>query len=521
MRVYAVQGAPPEIQAYGLAKYSRSAQSLEESIDELSTQRAEQFLNTFYFQYGHASIADLAHVTLALENISMLAAFHVVDEPLWDGQGRSSRYQNFRDSGFYIPPELEGTADRTHYQEALDIALGQYERFSTELTDALKAVIPQPEGMTAPTYNRKLRARAFDVARYFLPYATLTSNGQVTSARTLERQISQLAGSPLTELRAISAAMKEACQTPGYNFVERKLHSAWERADITPEQIAMQRQALTEAGIIGSGAAPTLVKYTAPNTYEPETLAAAKELLQPYFDTLGDRPDTRSTAELIPPETDLLDALTMELVYLTDTRGRRYNQLLPVSQAAPMDVKQRLFELTVAKRGPHDDWLRAHRLGYALGFDLLLDFGALRDLHRHRRCVQILPDLNLHLGCDNARPIFAAALGERGAALAEERGLVADFDREMRGVINRARTFPRRHLAGYYLLPLGARQRALFKMDLAEAAYVIEQRSRVGGHFSYRRAAYEMYRQLGERYPWVASSIRASNPAEEDDPLAR
>lgn len=520
MHIYTVQGAPPEIQAYGLAKYSRSAQSLEQSIDELSAQRAEQFLNTFYFQYGHASIADLAHVTLAMENISMRAAFHVVDEPLWDGQERSSRYQNFRASGFYIPPELEGTPELASYQEALEHALGHYERFSSALTELLKAQIPRPEDMTSATYTRKLRARAFDVARYFLPLATLTSVGQVTSARTLERQISRLAGSPLVELRAISAAMREASQAPGYNFVARKLESAQERMGLTPEQIEAQRQTLGEAGVIESGAAPTLVKYTAADTYEPETLTAAKELLQPSFDSLGDEPETQP-AILIPPETDPLDALTMELLYLTDTRGRRYTQLLPVAQAIPAEVKRSLFELTVAKRGPHDDWLRVHRLGYTLGFDLLLDFGALRDLHRHRRCVQILPELNWNLGHDDARTIFTAALGERGAALAEEKGLIADFDRAMRGAINRARTFPRRHLAGYYLLPLGARQRALFKMDLAEAVYLIEQRTGLGGHFSYRRVAYEMYRQLSERYPWLAASIRASNPAEEDDPLAR
>ena len=520
MHIYAVQGAPPEIQAYGLAKYSRSAQALEQSIDELSAQRAEQFLNTFYFQYGHASIADLAHVTLAIENISMWAAFHIVDEPLWDGQERSSRYQNFRDSGFYIPPGLEGTPDLAFYREGLDELLGQYERFSAALTELLKTLIPRPDDMTPATYTRKLRARAFDVARYLLPLATLTSVGQVTSARTLERQISRLAGHPLAELRAISAAMKEACQAPEYNFVARKLEATWERAGLTPEQIEAQRQTLAGAGIIGSGPAPTLVKYTEPDTYEPETLAAARELLRPYCDGLGAAPDTQP-AILIPPETDPLAALTMELLYLTDARGRRYEQLLPVGQAIPAEVKQRLFELTMAKRGPHDDWLRLHRLGYTLGFDLLLDYGALRDLHRHRRCVQILPDLTWNLGCDAAGTIFTAALGERGAALAGEQGLIEDFDRAMGTAMSRARDFPRRHSAGYYLLPLGARQRALFKMDLAEAAYMIEQRTGVGGHFSYRRVAYAMYCQLSERYPWLASSIRATNPSERDDPLAR
>src|SRR6187431_2147517 len=73
VKVYAVVGVPPEVQAYAMAKYSRSAQSMLESIGELSIQRAEQFLNTFYFQYGHRSIADLAHLTMGVESVSILA----------------------------------------------------------------------------------------------------------------------------------------------------------------------------------------------------------------------------------------------------------------------------------------------------------------------------------------------------------------------------------------------------------------------------------------------------------------
>src|SRR5271166_5628106 len=83
--VYAVHGADPEVQAYGLAKYSRSALSMRESLAEINEQKAEKFLNTFYFQYGHRSIADLAHVAFAIERLSILAATVVVDEPRWDG----------------------------------------------------------------------------------------------------------------------------------------------------------------------------------------------------------------------------------------------------------------------------------------------------------------------------------------------------------------------------------------------------------------------------------------------------
>src|SRR5580658_9641730 len=101
--VYAVHGADPEVQAYGMAKYSRSALSMRESLAEINDQKAEKFLNTFYFQYGHRSIADLAHIAFAIERLSILAATVAVDEPRWDGQERSTRYQDFQKSGYYVP----------------------------------------------------------------------------------------------------------------------------------------------------------------------------------------------------------------------------------------------------------------------------------------------------------------------------------------------------------------------------------------------------------------------------------
>src|ERR1700693_2757585 len=103
VEVYAVYGVEPEIQAYAMAKYSRSALSMKESLKEISQQKAEKFLNTFYFQYGHRSIADLAHIALAIERLSILAAIAVADEQRWDGQERSTRYQDFRKSGYYLP----------------------------------------------------------------------------------------------------------------------------------------------------------------------------------------------------------------------------------------------------------------------------------------------------------------------------------------------------------------------------------------------------------------------------------
>src|ERR1700731_3822076 len=120
VEVYAVYGVEPEIQAYAMAKYSRSALSMKESLREISQQKAEKFLNTFYFQYGHRSIADLAHIALAIERLSILAAIAVADEQRWDGQERSTRYQDFKKSGYYVPDFGEARVAAQLYRETVD-----------------------------------------------------------------------------------------------------------------------------------------------------------------------------------------------------------------------------------------------------------------------------------------------------------------------------------------------------------------------------------------------------------------
>ncbi len=128
VEVFAVYGVEPEIQAYAMAKYSRSALSMKESLKEITLQKAEKFLNTFYFQYGHRSIADLAHTALAIERLSILAAIAVADEQRWDGQERSTRYQDFRKSG-YFTPDFQGDASAmTLYRETIESLLATKEK---------------------------------------------------------------------------------------------------------------------------------------------------------------------------------------------------------------------------------------------------------------------------------------------------------------------------------------------------------------------------------------------------------
>src|SRR5256714_86346 len=145
--VFAVYGVEPEVQAYAMAKYSRSALSMKESLREISTQKAEKFLNTFYFQYGHRSIADLAHIALAIERLSILAAIILVDEQRWDGQERSTRYQDFRKSGYYVPDFGGDESLRAGYCSTIDFLFSEYEILSQEMLRYYTGRVPRPGEM--------------------------------------------------------------------------------------------------------------------------------------------------------------------------------------------------------------------------------------------------------------------------------------------------------------------------------------------------------------------------------------
>ncbi len=484
-RVYSVVGVPPEIQAYALAKYSRSSQGMLESIQELSAQKAERFLNTFYFQYGHRSIADLAHLVFGLEQISILAAMAVVDEPVWDGQERSTRYQPFRRTGWHLPVELEGTSAEPTFRATAGALFEAYQRISAALLDHLVEAVPRPADLSDADYRRTLRARAFDVGRSLLPLATNTSVGQIVSARVLERQIGRLLGSPFAEVRAVADELKAACLEP------------------PAAPLADEAQ---------PPAAPTLVKYADASPYPAEAArdltAAAGELLASMPE-----PDRRVQVELADPEADVAREIVTTLLYRHDAAGHSYRQIQSVVRDLPQAQVEEVFGLSLRARGQRDDVLREHRAGYALAFDILVDLGSFRDLHRHRRCLQIQQALMWDHGFERPEDVFKAGLGASAALAALEAGLGGTYEdalikaREAADVVRVVS--PR---ASDYLLPLAYRTRCLFKMDWAEAAYMIEQRTQPQGHFSYRRVAWGMYQALQARSPMLAGPIRAVDP---------
>jgi len=147
---------------------------------------------------------------VCFEGISELAATEIEEEPLWDGQAKSSRYQDFSRSGFIAPQDL-ANGDAAAFQQAGEALLAAYTQVQQRAFDCLAERLPRPGDMKLDAYRRNIAARAFDVARYLLFWAVPTNVGQVCSIRTLEKQIRRLKASEYGELRARAEELAQAC----------------------------------------------------------------------------------------------------------------------------------------------------------------------------------------------------------------------------------------------------------------------------------------------------------------------
>ncbi len=199
-----------------------------------------------------------------------------------------------------------------------------------------------------------------------------------------------------------------------------------------------------------------------------------------------------------------------------------YRQVRDLVANLPENRVTEIIELGLKHRGRHDEALRAFHVGAALRFDILMDIGGFRDMHRHRRCVQIQQEFTARHGYETPMVGDLGAdvnlLAEAGALDDYKAAASAAHDASARIAASAA---PEAAVSALYLLPLATRVRCLFKMDFAEAQYISELRSAPAGHFSYRRVAWEMFLALQRQHPTLAKHIRVTDFTEPIDLLQR
>ena len=481
-RVLALAPMPPEKSAYALARYSRSADSIEDSLRWVHGHSSEKFWEQFYFDYGHASIADLGHVIICFEGISELAAIHIEDEALWDGQAKSSRYQDFGPGGVFVPEAIVATPVEATYRGIAARLHQTYESLYAPIRDYLCRVTPKPDEMKPAAYDRTMAARTFDVTRYLLTLASRTNVGQVVSVRTLEKQIGRLLSLSVAELRGVGEDLKSACASPPLNI--------W-------------GELCGQTAVAAEPLAPTLARHARPSDYLIKTYPELKEFAAERL-RLG-AIQASEPVELMEAH-EPLDELASTLLYKVSAYP--YQQILAVVQDWTEKDKTEAIDIALRWRSPHDELLREFHCGYRFIFDILMDLGSWRDLHRHRRCQQIRQDFTTVHGYDVPEVLTAAGVAPR-------------YCETMSVVGEQLESFGGSHPeAAAYLTPFGFRTRCLFKMDYAEAEYIARLRSGIKGHFSYRRIAWLIQQALEARFPTLGSRIQTT-PLGIDDSLTR
>src|ERR1039457_671005 len=212
-------------------------------------------------------------------------------------------------------------------------------------------------------------------------------------------------------------------------------------------------------------------------------------------------PPNAERAALFPPSHVPADIAATLLYPVTD---RPFRELYEMTCGWSDRRRAEVIDVALASRTRRDEILGGFR-GGLYAFDMVIDVGAYRDLHRHRRCQKF-------------RQAYSGRLGFETPALVADAGAGAVYQTAMQQAFEQMPALPAP--GAHYLLPFGARFRFLFKMDFAEAEYMSRLRSGVKGHFSYREVACQMKQKMEALEPELGRLIDATPPWVED-PLKR
>jgi thymidylate synthase ThyX len=369
----------------------------------------------------------------------------------------------------------------------------------------LAEITPKPPEMKQEGYERTLRARAFDITRYLLPLATNTSLGEIVNARTLEGQVAHLLSHTHGEVRRLGELLKRAATEPAFNVNHESLHTLVEKIrEVNPELGERAAQELLKEVRV----APTLVKYADPRPYEIESRRELRQAVGELMKNVDIAP-----AELV----DLIDDHPLELELATTLLYEHchypYRQIRDVLEDLGLKMQREIIDLGIRHRGRHDELLRAFSSGQQFRFDILMDIGGFRDMHRHRRCVQIGQGFTTAHGYDVPEEYEAAGVRPRYQQI---------MSRAAEAVARlRTSSAPEAEQSSHYAIPLAYRKRTLFKMDFAEVLYIAELRTTPAGHRSYRNVAYAMYEAVARQFPNLAQHFRVHDVHQPIDLLQR
>ena len=470
--IFALTNLPETVKGALFARYSRSAKSLRRLfLDEFAGDlagaavetaavglaRAEKLYAKVFNEYGDDSVAQLGGAHIACEYVSNVLTKALEWGRLMAYLEQSTRYVPYTDKlhgrwRYHVPAELEGSL-REKYVATMDAAFATY----ASLIDGMQAYFatryPRQPQDSEGVHRAAIRAKALDTLRGMLPAATQSNVGLYGTGQAYEALLLRLRANPLEEIRACGDQM----------LVElRKLIPAFLTRVDQPDRGGRWSEYLATNRETVANVAARILDGTEAEPRDEVTLTD--------FDPDG---EIKIVAAAMYAGSDLPD-----------------DQLLAAARRMTADQRAAIMRACIGERGN-----RRHRPGRAFErtayrFDILTDYGAFRDLQRHRLLTLEWQPLSARHGYTEPEALREAGVGVLDA-WTRTMEASADLYEGMRSAGLDA--------VAPYAVAMAYRVRFYMDMNAREAMHVIELRTAPQGHPAYRRVCQQMHRLIADR----------------------
>jgi thymidylate synthase ThyX len=480
--VFALVNLPEVVKGALFARYSRSAKSLrrlflDEFLGEgleagggarpVGTARAEQLYERMLSEYGDDSVAQLGGVHMACEGASNILTKVLEWGRLMAYLEQSTRYVPYTDRPgghwkYHVPAELAGHPLRARYVETLDQAFETYARWIDPMRAFWEARLSRPASDSDVVWRSTIRAKALDSLRGLLPAATRSNVGIFGTGQGYEGLLLRMRAHPLQEVREHAALMLTEL---------RKVIPAFLTRVDRPDRGERWSRYLAET--------------------RTETAAVATRLLAGV--------ETEPRGEVTLTDFDPDGEVKIVAAALYASASLPDDQLLLLARKLGPEERRRVLESYVGAREN-----RRHKPGRAFErtayrFDVLGDYGAFRDLQRHRLLTLEWQPLSVRHGW-----VVGPEIKEAGA-LADWTRVMDASARLCEGLegMGQAAVAP-------YAVAMAYRVRFYMELNAREAMHMIELRTAPQGHPAYRRICQAMYRLIDEQagHHAVAAAMR-------------
>ncbi len=436
----------------------------------VATQKAEEFYSRVLVGYGDDSVEELGGAHIACEYISRPVTKLVQDcrigaSPL----EKSTRYVYFDQKVndrylYYLDPDLAASSHGKEYTAAMDNLFAAYQQLMDPMRNYYEERFPKQSDESDRAYNSTIRAKVCDTIRGLLPLGVYANFGVYANGRTFRYMITKLLASDLAEARALGEAMYRELAQVIPSFVRRSNDERYGQPTI--EYIRKNRETIRK----------TVSQYTA--EIEPDFIDEERVTLIDY--------DKRATRKIV-------SAILFSESHLS------YGQAKELAKKMKNGDRTKIMDAYFSHREN-----RFHKPGRALEnayytFDIVGDYAAFYDLHRHRTLTQQRHLMTPYYGLTVPDEILEAGFGDQYRdAIRQAVEVYAKVEEE----------FP---LQAQYLIPQGHRIRWYFTLNFRELVHICELRTSPQGHPNYRRIVQKMFREAEKVHPELTKYISYVN----------